>query len=176
MCNSHVTSCAINHHPWKKYWVCHWKEKVFCYEVWYFFKFSIQFLMNMIEWFSNTFIWAFESLVKKKKRKKSILHTSQNVALIRSEALFIVSTEYRLWILRNLCSNPSPATYVLFVTLANLASLSLSIYNCKMVKIILQSGKCWLNEAILSKAFITEAGTYKCPISNTCLVLLSPLL
>lgn len=81
---------------------------------------SIQFPMGMIEQFFFFFFdWAvfkhiYLSFCEQGKKKKS----PQN---LRRKAVFIVITEYGLWISRNLCSNPSPATYLL-----NETSLSLS--------------------------------------------------
>lgn len=54
---------------------------------------------------------------------------------------------------------------------ANLVSLSQSIYNCKMIKIISQPGNCALNEAIFGKIFIIKSGAYKYLIHNSCLAI-----
>lgn len=51
--------------------------------------FSIQFSMNMIEWFSNMFICASVSRVK----KESIMYIPQNLALMRRKTVFIVIME-----------------------------------------------------------------------------------
>lgn len=108
---------------------------------------SIQFLMNMIEWFSNPFIWASVGGLK----KDGIMDTSKNLALIRRETLFIVIMEYGLWILRNLCSNSSPTTHLL----CDSTLLSLS----KFRHIQLQIGehnttrKLWVKWSNFSKTF-----------------------
>lgn len=44
-------------------------------------------------------------------KKESIMDTSQNLVLMRREQVFIVIMEQGLWILRNICSNPSSTIY-----------------------------------------------------------------
>lgn len=75
----------------------------------------------------------------------------------------IIYCDYRIWALdfKKLMFKFQPY----YVILAYLASLSLDIFNCKLVNIT-QLENYGLNEAVSVKHFI-EAGTYKCPKNNS---------
>lgn len=99
-------------------------------------------------------------------KKESIMDTSQNLVLMRREQVFIVIMEQGLWILRNVCSNPSSTTY----QPCDSGRLVLSKPKC----IQLQNGKyntstrkLWIKWSNFSKTFIIEAGMYKSPINNS---------
>ena len=79
------------------------------------------------------------------------MDTSQNLALIRKEALFIVIMEYGLWILRNLCSNSSPTTHLLcdstLLSLSKLRHIQLQIGEHNTTR------KLWVKLSNFSKTF-----------------------
>ena len=78
----------------------------------------------------------------------------------------IIYCDYGIWALDFKKHVQIPALLLTYyVTLANLASLSFDMFNCKLVNII-QLENYGLNEAISVKHFI-EAGTYKCPKNNS---------
>lgn len=101
MCNSHATLCTIHQHPCKKYWLCHWKEKGFCYQLWYFY-----FLSNFQWIWLSGFQTHLSELLWAGLKKEGIVHITKSGSYEKGNSIYC-DCRIRAWILRNLCSNHS---------------------------------------------------------------------